>query len=761
MRHAKPEQLGARSTLLLVVVLGAAAGAAAAQNLRGTIVDTAGVRIAGAVITVTAASRSTSLRTSDSGSFEISGIDPPATLSVRAPGFAATTSTWNGEPLLTITLAPSRRDEQIVVTATRGAVPLAEIAASVSNLSPGEFAASPALVLDNVLRQVPGFSLFRRTDSRTANPTSQGVSLRGLGASGASRALVLFDGVPLNDPFGGWVYWDRVPNTDIASVEVLRGGGSSLYGSGALAGVVGVNRRDRRGRSAWIDLSGGAQATANGSATVTERVGNWDLGASAQALRTDGYIPTPRSLRGLADAAANVRFGTGRILVDRRLSTGSVFASVNLFDESRRNGTVLQRNATRLIEGVAGADAAAGGGTINVRSYLSGQHFDQTFSSISLDRNTESLVRVQAVPAQQFGISAVWNRQLGRRNLIALGTDLKRVTGHSSEVLWLRNVPTGTVDAGGRQLYFGVFAEDVLTASSRLHVTAAARVDTWHNFDALSRATTFTPPRSTNTGFPDRSNAALSPSLGAIYQVAPWMAVTGSAYGSFRSPTLNELYRAFRLGNTETLANDSLHPERLRGVEGGVVLGGAPVALRATYFWNTIHDAIGNRTLSTSATLIERQRQNLGDIVARGVELELKARLPHHLSARTAYEFSDSTISRSLERSLLGLRVPQVPRHAVSQSVGIDSPRWAATVVGRYNGRQFEDDLNQSVLPGYFTADTMLRVRLSNLLEPYLACENLLDRGYMVGRTPTPSLGSPRLLRAGIRIRLGVDPATP
>src|SRR4029078_13297747 len=110
-----------------------------------------------------------------------------------------------------------------------------------------ELEVAGAQTLDDVLRQVPGFSLFRRSGSLTANPTAQGVSLRGVGASGASRALVLLDGVPLNSPFGGWVYWTRVPRVNIENVSVQNGASSSLYGSGALGGVVNITSDTRWG----------------------------------------------------------------------------------------------------------------------------------------------------------------------------------------------------------------------------------------------------------------------------------------------------------------------------------------------------------------------------------------------------------------------------------------------------------------------------------------------------------------------------------
>jgi outer membrane receptor protein involved in Fe transport len=726
-----------------------------AQTLRGTVVDSAGFVVTDAEVTATSKSATSSIHTVKNGEFEFKDIAPPADVTVHAAGFAAATTTWNGEPSISITLKPGQVQQEIVVTANRVGTPLADVPSSVSRLSVSQIAGSPYLQLDDILRQVPGFSLFRRTSSLVANPTTQGVSLRGLGASGASRALVFFDDIPLNDPFGGWVYWDRVPLTDIAALEALRGGGSALYGSGALAGVVALERRDFSNRALSLDLSEGQLGISDGSATLSQHFGPYGINASAQGMRSDGYVPVPSSLRGSVDTPASLRYGTGRLYLDRRFSNGTAFVSGNLFNESRNNGTALQVNDTRLAEGDAGTNLALAGGALSLRTFLTAQHFDQTFSSIAVDRNSESLVRAQAVPAQQFGFSAVWNRQLGQRNTFALGVDFRRVTGHSAETLFTRGAATGAVDSGGRQRYFGAFLEDSLLLTSRLRITAATRADTWKNYDARSRSRTFASGISSLTPFADRDSAAFSPSLGAVYQLMHLVALTGSAYGAFRTPTLNELYRAFRLGNVLTQANDALHPERLRGADGGVTIGSAPIFLRATYFWNKIHDAVGNRTISTTPTLITRQRQNIGDILAKGVEVELEANLPRHIVTRTAYEYSDSTISRSLDAALLGLHTPQVPLHAASQSLMYNGRRWSGTVTGRYVTRQFDDDLNTFLLPSYFTADMMLRWRLGSRVEPYLACENLFDRDYFTGRTPTPTLGTPRLVRGGVRLRLG------
>jgi outer membrane cobalamin receptor len=164
---------------------------------------------------------------------------------------------------IAVLLAQTTVSDTITVTATRTETRVADTPASVVVISKETLQTSAAATTDDALRQVAGFTLFRRAGSRVANPTTQGVSLRGVGASGASRALVLDDGVPLNDPFGGWVYWGRVPRASLDRIEVLRGGASDLYGSTAMGGVVQFVRRNSPGIA--IDASAGSQDTASSS----------------------------------------------------------------------------------------------------------------------------------------------------------------------------------------------------------------------------------------------------------------------------------------------------------------------------------------------------------------------------------------------------------------------------------------------------------------------------------------------------------------
>src|SRR5205085_1820636 len=246
---------------------------------------------------------------------------------------------------LVIVLAPSPLSEQVTITATRTETRLGDVAASITTLSSTDLSTTAATTLDDALRQATGFSLFRRSGSRTANPTSQGVSLRGVGASGASRAVVLVDGVPLNDPFGGWIYWSRVPRTSINSVEVLGGGASHLYGSDALGGVINISTRKPQAPALSLEASYGNEQTADASLFAGGRFSQWGASLAAESFKTDGYIIVDENQRGRVDIAANTRNATLNFTLERNFSnSGSVFARAAVFGEARSNGTPLQIN---------------------------------------------------------------------------------------------------------------------------------------------------------------------------------------------------------------------------------------------------------------------------------------------------------------------------------------------------------------------------------------------------------------------------------
>ena len=284
-------------------------------TITGVVQDATGAAISGAQVTLR--SSGSSLDHNNQASRADSRLRRravlPAPCGVVANGFAPAERSWSGTPeasQLNFVLRGVAQGERVVVSATRSELKLSEVPGSAVELSPEDLSANAGLTLDDVLRQVPGFSLFRRSSSRVANPTTQGVSLRGLGASGPSRALVLEDGVPLVDPFGGWVYWDQVPRAELSSVEVFRGSESNLYGSDALGGVIQFLTRVPARPSFSIDTSYGTENTPDLSAWAGTKVSRWDFEAATDMSRTDGYILVPSSERGTVDTAANSKHAT-------------------------------------------------------------------------------------------------------------------------------------------------------------------------------------------------------------------------------------------------------------------------------------------------------------------------------------------------------------------------------------------------------------------------------------------------------------------
>ncbi|HEX9493125.1 MAG TPA: TonB-dependent receptor plug domain-containing protein, partial [Thermoanaerobaculia bacterium] len=269
----------------------------------------------------------------------------------------------------------------ITVTATRTPERLAGTPASVVILNRQTIAVAASPALDDTLRQVPGFTLFRRSGSRVANPTSQGVSLRGLGGSGASRALVLDDGVPLNDPFGGWIFWGRVPRASLDRIEVLRGGASDVYGSSAMGGVVQfVRRKD----DFAMDVDGGSQRTAAASLFFPFTGGNWSGDVAGDFLTTDGYAIVDPAQRGPVDRNASSR----HLGLDATVRREGFFIRAGRYTESRNNGTPLQINDTVIRQVAAGWDSSAW----TVRLDGNDNNYHQTFSAIAASRASERLV---------------------------------------------------------------------------------------------------------------------------------------------------------------------------------------------------------------------------------------------------------------------------------------------------------------------------------------------------------------------------------
>lgn len=668
------------------------------------------------------------------------------------------------------------RVEPVVVTATRTPQRLVDVPASVTVLTKEDIAASPAQTVDDLLRQVPGFSLFRRSSSLVTHPTTQGVSLRGIGPSGASRSLVLLDGVPINDPFGGWVYWSRIPRQSIAQIDVVRGAVSNLYGSSALGGVINIITEDPAPKILRGSAAVGDRETKDFHLAVGDVIGPAGLRLDANYFETEGFFIVRERDRGPVDVPADSAHRTvsGKFTYvpapDVRF-----FLAGNGFREDRGNGTPLQENETRSGYGAAGMTLGTSEGPSGewaLTFFTQFQTFNSTFVSVAASRASETKVLDQKVPTDAFGGSLQWTKKLLGVHTLVLGGDFRWIDGESDERLF-----TGTTrfrDAGGTQYLWGVYAQEIFAPTPQWQVTLGARFDTWRNFDAFRIRRNVAGALLESTLFADRNDRAFSPKLATLYKVGEWLALRGSAYQAFRAPTLNELYRQFTVRTVTTLANENLEPERLTGAEAGFDLTPLEgLKMRVTGFWNKVKDPVANVTIPTGSpgcfTSECRQRQNLGETRVRGVEVEAEYLAFRDLLGKDdltltgSYLFDDTEILKApAQPSLVGLRIAQVPKHQATGGLRYRNPWLADFLVQlRYAGGQFEDDENSLRLPSYVVLDLSVSRQFGKRFEAFLGVENLLDKEIIAGRDKAApdTLGTPRLIHGGLAVRFSGEPA--
>jgi len=731
-------------------------------KISGRVADNRGDAISNARVAAVADNQTGGeTKTDGAGQFTLALPPGDYELRVSADGFSALArriSLKAPQATVNITLEPGAVAETVTVTPARTELRLSVAPASVSVFDAKDVSNAAAQTFDDLLRQAPGFSIFRRSSSIVANPTTQGVSLRGAGASGASRTLVLSDGVPLNDAFGGWVYWDRVPRAAVDRVELVRGGSSDLYGSDALSGVINLISRPPTQRVINVEAGYGNRDTGDVTFFASDSWNGFSASVAGEAFRTDGYFLIAPERRGLADdrAASKHRALTLR-LTNEWNATNAVFVRGSLFDEDRDNGTKAQFNDTATESLVTGGRfRTSGGSDWNLALFANQQRFHQSFTAVAANRNSENLTRLQFVPARDAGLSLNWSRASFEKHLFVAGVDVRGVRGTSDETIYVAGRATTFVSAGGRQRRAGFFAQDIFTISPRWTLTLSGRYDNWRDSSAGSVETTLATGAVRPRFFAPRSEDAFSPRFNLSFQAHPTVALRAAAYRAFRAPTLNELYRAFRVGDTLTQANENLRAERLTGGETG--MNWTPnnrVNARVTGYWTEIVNPISNFTLSVTPALITRERRNLGRTRSRGVEAEADFNISNYWRISAGYLFADATVRRAPQDARLeGLWIPQVPRNQFTLQTVYSNPRHiTAAMQFRTSGKQFDDDQNRLPLGSFAVIDVMVARPLNRYIEAFVAVQNLLDERFAVGRTPIETLGMPRMLRGGVRLR--------
>jgi outer membrane receptor protein involved in Fe transport len=745
--------------------------------ITGTVRDVGGGVVPGASVIVREGSHEQRATTGRDGRFTIPSSEPGSfVVIVRAAGFAEIQRTVApGAPRtnLDLVVEPATLTEAVTVTAMRSERRTGDVPSSVSLLERQDIRQSPALVADDVLRQIPTFSLFRRTSSLASHPTSQGVSLRGIGPSGVSRTLVLVDGVPVNDPFGGWVYWSRVPLESADRVEVVDSNTSSLYGNYAMGGVINFVTTPAARKTAELKAQYGSRNTPKLDFSGSHVWGKVGVTVDGNVFDTDGYEIVRANERGKVDNKAAAQFWNLNTKIDYTHSPRArAFVKFGYFDEERANGKASTIDGTEEANDTTWRNLSAGvrfrlpdTSDLQATIFTDDETFHSNFLAVPAStppRNIGRMTLTQTVPTTSVGGMVQWSRALGPKQYFTAGTDWRWVDGDSQENGL--DTATGTQVvlkriSGGTQRSLGAFVQDLIVPIPQLTLTFSARVDVWRNYDGHNLETSLIgAPVNNIPSLPVRSDTVASPRAAARYHLTDRIDLWGNVGWGFRAPTLNELYRQFRVGQTLTLANSNLGPERLVGGETGISVAASPhVTVRTTWFDNRIKDPVSNVTISQVGTNITQQRQNLGRTHVWGIQNDVEYRLGSSWRLAAAYVYDQAKVTENpANTNLVGKFLPQVPEHRASLRVAYANPRFVSLAAAvQFVGSQFDDDLNTPtrLLPKYALVDAMASREVGRNAELFLGVQNLFDAEYFVGTLPT-TVGAPRLVTGGIRLRL-------
>lgn len=610
----------------------------------------------------------------------------------------------------------------------------------------------PSGRIEDALASVAGFQQFRRSDSRSANASAQGATLRALGGNATSRALVLLDGVPMSDPFFGYIPFSAIAPERLSQIRVTRGGGSGPFGAGALAGTIemesaGIDQLDGFAGQALVNDRGETELSGSAGA----RLGSGFLVASGRWDRGKGFYTTPEADRVPLSARAAFDGWSAQI---RGVAPVSDEIELQVRGLAYRDERTLRfKGADSSIEGQDASLRLVGRGEweFDALAYLQARNFTNVVVSST---RLVPVLDQRNTPATGLGGKLELRPPVGDAHVLRVGMDFRRAEGELYETAisaFSGNV-TARRNAGGTNTDLGLFVEDDWTLG-RLVLTLGARLDRWTIRDGFYTERDASGGLLSTDSFADRAGWDASFRGGVLYRANDVVALRAAAYSGLRLPTLNELYRPFVVFPVVTQANAALENERLEGFEAGIELTPNPaVALSLTAFDNRVKNAVANVTIAENL----RQRRNIDAIQSRGLEASVGATLgAFSLDASAVWTDAEAKGS-GFAAALDGNRPSQTPRFTGGATLSwTPADDWLLSATVRHVGAQFEDDLESNVLPAVTTLDAFVQVPMTPDIAFVLRGENLTDEAIVTrNQNGAIDLGVPRTVWAGVKVGL-------
>ncbi|GAA5481463.1 TonB-dependent receptor [Haloferula sargassicola] len=596
--------------------------------------------------------------------------------------------------------------------------------------------------LDELLATDPSFSTYRGQSGLLSHPTSAGVSLRNTGATAASRTLVLRDGIPQNDPFGGWVEWARFDPWSLESAALVPAARSAAWGNLSPAGSIQLTRRDLDANRALLRLTAGSHGTYGGSlsADLVNDDATLGIGFHAFGLHSDGFQVLPEWQRGPIDQRLALDLsGADLRAVWRPDGWLTVEPAFSYYEERRNNGTPLAFNRTEAVDASLRITSDDAGLSWQLLGYYQRRRFGSTFTSVDATRSAETIALNQFdVPGEGVGGAFTIRKEVGDTFDFTLGTDLRLLRGETNE-------DVGTFRrrlAGGSQSLAGLFGTASWEPAPTTRLDGSLRLDHWSLGDAKRIERSLSSGALLLSDYPTNRDAwEPSAALSIAHDLTDSLRADLSLSTSFRLPTLNELHRPYRVRNDLTEANPALDPERFYSIEGGIEW--TPVScltLGATAFHHWIHDAIANVPVTDPAAIAAifgtlppggtgAQRQNVDEARVYGLQTSAAWSPDDCWTLRLDALWSETEFSSSKRQPLLeGRPFPLAPElRAIGQLEFRPSERWSFFTGLEYGASRFDDELGQRELPSYTTVRLGASWRASDRLTLHGRIENLFD----------------------------------
>ena len=654
----------------------------------------------------------------------------------------------------------------VIVSATRTETDAGKVASTVNVLTPEQIRTTPARETQDMLREIPAIELPRT--SSLVGGSAQIVSIRGVDEG---RTAVLFDGIPVNDAWGEWIDWGRVPKNMLDRVEVVEGGTSNLYGNGAMGGVISFFSRPMAPGAVRMMVEGGSRDMrhAYGSAGVPI-FGALTANVDLDYQEGGGYVLLDSLKRGAVDTKSDVISRNAYVRLNwAPASSWSGFLVGHRFGDSRETGTALARTTRDQGNVDLGINNnSVLGGDLQFRGWSGRLDEHQRATAIRTNRVAEDSSVIANIPSHDWGASAVWTRESlpMRLESFSIGADYRHYSGNYDEVDFNTSCPgascgtvTRTVFSGGDQALSGAFAQLIAAPVGKLRAELGVRFDGWQNTNAKSvDAATGT------RRYADVSKTAFSPRLGLRYELMSGLSLHGAVYKSFRAPNLAELYRKQISGTSITIPNPDLKPETANGREVGFdwqparFLQLKGTVYRADYvdFNVPVTLAAADRLPDCGAVLTVscRTRLNVSKAKSEGGEAYVAIRPIAALQLSGSVSFDDARVVDGPAGTVVGAHFNRIPSPKQTVRASYSSALLGDyTVMWRHEGHT--TTLGGLWLDPFNVVDAHVARELVQGVRGFVAVENVGNTQYQInvagtGAAAIYSFGLPRTVRVGL-----------